>query len=132
MDIEWENECKRCGIGCTHDYCHDCQMLGYDPSLSNHKNSENIDTSINKNTISNGGCVVPLRKECGVGVKKNKLICIGYTGLMKCYLNITEREAIQRYIKDENISETQMEMDNDIQINHIEFDDEFGAYSVWE
>lgn len=64
--------------------------------------------------------------------KKNKLICIGYTGLMKCYLNITEREAIQRYIKDENISETQMEMDNDIQINHIEFDNEFGAYSVWE
>lgn len=63
--------------------------------------------------------------------KKNKLICIGYTGLMKCYLNITEREAIQRYIKDENISETQMELD-DIQINHIEFDDEFGAYSVYE
>lgn len=64
--------------------------------------------------------------------KKNKIICIGYTGLMKCYLNITEREAIQRYIKSENISETQMEMDNDIQINHIEFNDEFGAYSVWE
>ena len=64
--------------------------------------------------------------------KKNKLICIGYTGLMKCYLNITEREAIQRYIKEENISETQMEMDYYIQINHIEFDDEFGAYSVWE
>ena len=52
----------------------------------------------------------------------NKLICIGYTGLMKCYLNITEREAIQRYIKSENISETQMEMDNNIQVNHIEFD----------
>jgi hypothetical protein len=60
----------------------------------------------------------------------NKLICIGYTGVMKCYLNITEREAIQRYIKSENISEKQM--DNDIQINQIEFDDEFGAYSVWE
>jgi len=65
-------------------------------------------------------------------VKKNKLICIGYTGLMRCYLNITESEAIQRYIKDENISEKQMEMDDDIQINHIEFNDEFGAYDVWE
>ena len=63
--------------------------------------------------------------------EKNKLICIGYTGIMKCYLNISEKEAIQRYIKDENISETQMEMDNDIQINHIEFSDEFSAYSVW-
>lgn len=62
--------------------------------------------------------------------KKNKLICIGYTGVMKCYLNITERDAIQRYIKEEDISETQM--DNDIKIHHIDFDDEFGAYSVWE
>lgn len=64
--------------------------------------------------------------------KKNKLICIGYTGLMKCYLNTSERESIQRYIKEENISESQMETDYNIQINHIEFDDEFSVYSVWE
>lgn len=63
---------------------------------------------------------------------KNNLICIGYTGLMKCYLNISETDAMQRYIKGENISEAQMEMDNNIQINNIEFDVEFGAYSVWE
>ena len=36
MDIKWDNECERCGTGCTHDYCHDCQMLGHDPSLSNY------------------------------------------------------------------------------------------------
>lgn len=64
-------------------------------------------------------------------MKKNKLICIGYTGLMGCYLNISEREAIQRYIKEQDISETELETDNDIQIKSIEFDDEFKAYSVW-
>jgi len=37
MEIKWDNECKRCGTGCTHDYCHDCQMLGHDPSLSNYR-----------------------------------------------------------------------------------------------
>lgn len=63
--------------------------------------------------------------------EKNKLICIGYTGIMKCYLNISEKEAIQRYIKEENISEEQFETNNDIQINIIEFKDEFNAYSVW-
>jgi hypothetical protein len=64
--------------------------------------------------------------------KKNRLISIGYTGIMKCYLNLSDREAIQRYIKSENMSETQFELDNDIQFYVIEFDDEFGAYSVWE
>ena len=63
---------------------------------------------------------------------KNKIIYIGYTGLMKCYLNISDREAIQRYIKDEDISETQLELDDSIQFGYIEFDDEFEAYSVWE
>jgi len=37
MEIKWDNECKRCSTGCTHDYCHDCQMLGHDPSLSNYR-----------------------------------------------------------------------------------------------
>ena len=63
---------------------------------------------------------------------KNRLISIGYTGLMKCYLNIPDKDAIQRYIKSQNISETEFELDNDIQFNVIEFDDEFEAYSVWE
>ena len=64
--------------------------------------------------------------------KKNRLISIGYNGIMKCYLNISDREAIQRYIKSENMSETQFELEDDIQFHVIEFDDEFGAYSVWE
>lgn len=41
---------------------------------------------------------------------KNRLISIGYTGLMKCYLNISDREATQRYITSENISETEFEL----------------------
>ena len=64
--------------------------------------------------------------------KKNRLVSIGYIGIMKCYLNISDREATQRYIKSENMSKTQFELDNDIQFHIIEFDDEFGAYSVWE
>lgn len=63
---------------------------------------------------------------------KNKIIYIGYTGLMKCYLNIPEREAIQRYITEEKISKTQFELDDNIQFNYIEFDDEFCAYNIWE
>jgi hypothetical protein len=64
-------------------------------------------------------------------MKKNKLICIGYNGQMRCYLNISETQAIQRYTKEENISETEFKTNNRIQINHIDFYDEFCAYSVW-
>lgn len=62
--------------------------------------------------------------------KKNKLICIGYTGVMKCYLNITEPEAIQRYCESECIYEEQLKTDSDIQIRHVEFDDEFDIYGL--
>lgn len=65
-------------------------------------------------------------------MKKNTIISIGYTGIMRCYLNISDREAIQRYIKSENISETQFELDSNISFIKIEFDDEFEAYSIWE
>jgi len=63
---------------------------------------------------------------------KNRLVAIGYVGIMKCYLNISDREAIQRYIKSEDISETEFESNRDISFMIIEFDDEFQAYDVWE
>ena len=25
----WEEECNRCGTGCSLDFCHDCEMAGY-------------------------------------------------------------------------------------------------------
>ena len=32
-------------------------------------------------------------------MSKNKIISVGYIGLQKCYLNISEEEAIKRYCK---------------------------------
>lgn len=26
-DVVWDRKCKRCGIGCTYDYCHDCLKI---------------------------------------------------------------------------------------------------------
>lgn len=63
---------------------------------------------------------------------KNKIISIGYTGIMKCYLNISEEDAIKRYCESEKISEDDFESNADITIDQIEFDDEFEAYSIWE
>lgn len=61
----------------------------------------------------------------------NKLISIGYIGLKKCYLNITEEEAIERYCKTENITRQNFE-ENDISIFIFDFIDEFSAYELWE
>ena len=36
MENLWSGECLRCGTGSDHDYCHDCQTMGYDPSLENY------------------------------------------------------------------------------------------------
>jgi len=62
---------------------------------------------------------------------KNKIISIGYIGLKRCYLNIEQKEAIERYCKSEMLTFQQFE-ENDISIDIIEFDDEFGAYSIYE
>ena len=45
---------------------------------------------------------------------------------------MSEKEAIQRYIKSEEISETEFELDNNISFETIEFEDEFGTYDIWE
>lgn len=37
MYTEWDSECKHCGIGTDRDYCHDCEVRGYDPSCANYK-----------------------------------------------------------------------------------------------
>jgi ribosomal protein L37E len=42
MDNLWSTACTRCGVGSDHDYCHDCQNMGYDPSLSNYKHDKNM------------------------------------------------------------------------------------------
>lgn len=62
---------------------------------------------------------------------KNTLISIGHLGIKKCFLNISEEEAIKRYCELDNITIEQFE-DYGISIYTIEFDDTFGAYDVWE
>lgn len=60
--------------------------------------------------------------------RKNKLISIGVLGLMQCYLNISNEEAIHRYCKSNDIDIEDFEDE----INVFYFDDEFGAYSVYK
>lgn len=62
---------------------------------------------------------------------KNKIISIGYIGLKRCYLNVDEKEALERYCLSENITIQQFS-DDDINISITEFDDEFEAYEIWE
>lgn len=61
----------------------------------------------------------------------NKIISIGWAGVQRCYLNITEEQAIERFCKSENMTREQIDEYN-IPIDFIEFDDEFWAYKVWE
>jgi hypothetical protein len=60
----------------------------------------------------------------------NRLIYIGYTGMMKCYLNISKDDAIERYIRENNISREDFD-EYAIKIDYFDFDDEFCAYDVW-
>jgi hypothetical protein len=61
----------------------------------------------------------------------NKLISIGFTGIKKCYLNITEEEAIRMYCLDENLSIEQFN-ETEIPIDTFNFNIQFNAYDVWE
>lgn len=61
---------------------------------------------------------------------KNTLISIGFTGIMRCYLNVPSEEAKKRYMEEERISEEDFE--NSVSIEQIEFTDEFGAYAIWD
>lgn len=67
-----------------------------------------------------------------MGSEKNKLICIGITGNMICYLNIPEDEAVRRYSKDNDMSEEEVRSGDFVRTECIEFEDNFWAYSVTE
>jgi hypothetical protein len=60
----------------------------------------------------------------------NKLISIGFTGIKKCYLNITEEEAIKLYCIAENLSIEQFN-ETKIPIDTFNFNIQFDAYDVW-
>lgn len=70
---------------------------------------------------------IELKKE----LHENKIISIGHIGLKRCYLNVEQKEAIRRYCKSQGLTLQQFK-EYDISIDIIEFDDEFGAYSIYE
>lgn len=58
---------------------------------------------------------------------KNKIIAIGWTGLKRCYLNISREEALDRYKAEQG--DHGFDAD-EVPIKEIEFDDVFEAYDV--
>jgi hypothetical protein len=63
-------------------------------------------------------------------MKKNKLICIGVTGIKSCYLNVTMEEAVKRFAAESGSSEEDVWDIEPIEV--IDFNDRFGAYDIWE
>ena len=63
---------------------------------------------------------------------KNKIITIGFLGVKRCYLNISKEEAKEKYCTSEKITIQEFDNDIDIDIDVVEFDVEFGAYSINE
>lgn len=62
---------------------------------------------------------------------KNKIISIGFLGVKKCYLNISEEEAIKRYIESEDLTIDEFNDEYRENMKTIEFNDEFECYDVW-
>lgn len=63
--------------------------------------------------------------------KRNRLVVIGYMGDKKCYLNMSDDQAIAKYCISEKISNEQFWDDENINIETIDFNDAFGAYGVY-
>jgi len=61
----------------------------------------------------------------------NKLIVIGWIGIKKCYLNIEKEEAIERYMKSEEMTREEFD-EAELSCDEVKFDDEFDAYDIWE
>lgn len=60
----------------------------------------------------------------------NKLIVIGHMSTMKCYLNISKEDAIERYIKSEGMTRDEFD-EASFRCEEIEFEDEFEVYDIW-
>jgi ATP-dependent RNA circularization protein (DNA/RNA ligase family) len=62
---------------------------------------------------------------------ENKIVYIGFLGVLQCYLNVEKEVAISRYCETNDMSIEEFS-DNGYEVRVIEFDDEFGAYDLWE
>lgn len=58
---------------------------------------------------------------------KNTLVTIGYLGSARAYLNVSPKEAIERYRKSEDMLDNWEPGDY---LNSFEFDDEFWTYEA--
>lgn len=61
----------------------------------------------------------------------NSIVSIGYLGIQKCYLNISESDAIDRYCKSENLTLEEFN-ESGVRVLEFKFDDEFGCYDIWK
>lgn len=62
---------------------------------------------------------------------KNKLITIGYMGNQTAYLNLSQEEAINRFLASHhNFSEWEIKEHG--LMSSFEFDDSFSVYDAWE
>lgn len=62
---------------------------------------------------------------------KNKLIIIGGCGERRCFLNITEREAVERFMAMSDIDDEDMCVILESCLT-LEFDVEFDVEDIWE
>lgn len=58
----------------------------------------------------------------------NKITCIGYLGIKRCYLNVSREDAVKRYL--EALGEECLDGGEKV-ITEFEFTDEFGTYDVY-
>ncbi len=62
----------------------------------------------------------------------NTIIAIGFLGDKTCYLNVPEKEAIQRYIKSEDLEITSVEQfKEEYSVRTYIVSDEFCVYDIW-
>jgi hypothetical protein len=60
----------------------------------------------------------------------NTIIAIGWTSSYRCYLNLSKEEAIEKYMKEHNVSEYTLEELRGM-IKEINFNDSFSVYDIW-
>ena len=67
---------------------------------------------------------------CYNSVPTQKILSIGYTGEKRCYLNVSEDEAIKRYAESEGYTIDYVKIN--FEVNTLEIKDEFGVYEIYE
>lgn len=64
-------------------------------------------------------------------MKTNTIFVIGFMGGKTCYMNISPKEAITRYCKDNDLTLDEFNKTYKDDMKQITFIDEFSAYDMW-